>query len=89
MEQTICQRCSMPMTDESLFGTEKDGSKNSEYCKYCYTDGQVVNPGQTLEEMIDFCVPLMVQEGMEEKAARNHLNSVLPNLKHWKNLKSQ
>ena len=83
MEQVICQRCSMPMSDESLFGTEKDGSKNSEYCMYCYSGGQVKNPDQTLEEMIEVCVPMMVQEGMEEKAARDHLNSILPGLKHW------
>ena len=28
----ICQSCAMPMTDESIFGTNKDGSKNSDYC---------------------------------------------------------
>ena len=39
MEQKICQSCAMPI-DESTFGTEADGSKNQEYCHYCYANGQ-------------------------------------------------
>ena len=37
MEQKICQSCAMPI-DESTFGTEADGSKNQEYCHYCYVE---------------------------------------------------
>lgn len=38
MEQKICQCCAMPI-DETTFGTEADGSKNEEYCQYCYDTG--------------------------------------------------
>ena len=38
MEQKFCQSCGMPLNPEVL-GTEKDGSKNEEYCTYCYADG--------------------------------------------------
>ena len=38
MEQKICQCCAMPI-DETTFGTEADGSKNEEYCQYCYATG--------------------------------------------------
>ena len=31
----FCQSCGMPLTDEVL-GTNADGSKNEEYCMYCY-----------------------------------------------------
>ncbi len=31
MEQKFCQSCGMPLSPEVL-GTEKDGSKNEEYC---------------------------------------------------------
>ncbi|WP_456283452.1 zinc ribbon domain-containing protein [Bacillus sp. JZ34] len=31
MEHHVCQSCGMPMTSE-LFGTEKDGGKNRDYC---------------------------------------------------------
>ena len=38
--QKICQSCAMPMSDDSLYGTNADGSKNSDYCIYCYKDGE-------------------------------------------------
>ena len=30
----------MPMADEELFGTNADGSKNEDYCIYCFKDGE-------------------------------------------------
>ena len=41
MEKDIkfCQSCGMPLTDEVL-GTNADGSKNEDYCTYCYKDGK-------------------------------------------------
>ena len=42
MEQKICQCCAMPI-DESTFGTEADGSKNQDYCLYCYKNGHFTN----------------------------------------------
>lgn len=78
----VCQSCAMPMADESLFGTNKDGSQNDEYCKYCYENGAYTNE-QTLEEMIATCIPFMVQEGMPEAQARGILEATLPQLKRW------
>ena len=83
MEQMICQSCGMPMT-EDLYGTNQDGGKNSEYCKYCYVEGAFHNPDETLEEMINTCVPFMVEQGMPEKEARAQLEKQLPQLKRWK-----
>jgi len=83
MEQAICQSCGMPMT-EDFYGTNKDGSKNTEYCKYCHTDGAFHNPDETLEGMINVCVPYMVEQGMPEKDARAQLNELLPQLKRWR-----
>ena len=80
----ICQSCGMPMTAEDLYGTNADGSLNDEYCKYCYEKGAFHNPGQTMEQMIDICVPFMVQQGMPENDARAQLNEMLPQLKRWK-----
>ena len=39
MEQKFCQSCGMPLTNEIL-GTNADGSKNEDYCNYCYKDGK-------------------------------------------------
>jgi hypothetical protein len=73
----------MPLTDESLLGTEKDGSKNQEYCKYCYQNGSFVNPGITVDQMSSF-----IQQKMKEMhidaAITNNAVAVLPQLKRWR-----
>ena len=51
MEQKICQCCAMPI-DESTFGTEADGSKNQDYCLYCYKNGHFTKDC-TMDEMIE------------------------------------
>ncbi len=79
-----CQSCGMPMEDASLYGLEKDGSKSTDYCKYCYENGAFASD-QTLEEMITSCIPFMVNEGMSEQDASKLLRNNLPHLKRWKN----
>lgn len=83
MEKQICQSCGMPLTDEVL-GTEADGTKNADWCVYCYANGAFTQKDCTLPEMIEFCVPFLVQEGMEEARAREFVNTQMPRLKRWK-----
>ena len=85
MEEKYCQSCGMPMKgSQELYGTELDGSKNLDYCQYCYKDGGFTFHG-TLDEMIEICVPPMVQanEGMTEKSAREMMRQFFPMLKRW------
>ena len=85
-EQRYCQSCGMPMGDtDQLYGAEKDGSINQDYCKYCYDKGAFTS-NCTMEEMIDFCVPHMTgaNPGMDEKEAREMMLGVFPSLKRWK-----
>lgn len=81
----VCQSCGMPMEDASLYGANADGSKNDEYCKFCYPNGAFHKPDETMEEMIETCVSFMVKDGMEEEQAREILEKSLPHLKRWKN----
>jgi hypothetical protein len=37
-EIIICQSCSMPLEKEEDYGTNADGTKNNEYCVYCFKD---------------------------------------------------
>ena len=53
MEQKFCQSCGMPLTEE-LLGTNADGSKNEDYCIYCYKDGKFLQDC-TMDEMIEHC----------------------------------
>ncbi len=83
MEQKVCQSCAMPLTGKELIGTEKDGSVNGDYCVYCYSKGAFTTPGQTMEQMIDMCVPFMVEQGMDKESSRKTLENLLPGLKRW------
>lgn len=86
MEKTLyCQSCAMPMDKEDLYGTNKDGNKNNEYCIYCFKDG-AFTADISMEAMINFCVPHMVNAntGMSEDKAREMMNEIFPKLKRWK-----
>lgn len=85
MENTkFCQSCAMPLTKEEDFGTNANGTKNEDYCVYCYTDGAYTSEC-TMDEMIEFCVPHMSSnnEGMSEEEARKQLKGFFPTLKRW------
>ena len=66
MDQKFCQSCGMPLTEEVL-GTNVDGSKNEDYCMYCYRDGHFLQDC-TMEEMIEHCAQFIgaVNEGLEK-----------------------
>ena len=57
MEKTMkfCQSCGMPLNDQVL-GTNADGSRNEDYCMYCYRDGKFLQE-YTMDEMIEHCAP--------------------------------
>ena len=52
-ETKFCQSCGMTLTDDVL-GTNADGSKNEDYCMYCYKDGKFLQEC-TMDEMIEHC----------------------------------
>ena len=66
MEQKFCQSCGMPLTNEVL-GTNADGSKNEDYCMYCYKDGKFLQDC-TMEEMIEHCAQFVseVNKGLPQ-----------------------
>lgn len=83
--QKFCQSCAMPMS-EDLYGTNADGSKNDEYCMYCFKDGEFTSD-MTMEEMMNFCIDKMVEVhpeiGKDEASAM--MMDVFPKLKRWAN----
>lgn len=86
-EMKFCQSCGMPMGNtDDLYGTNEDGSKNEEYCIYCYEDGKFTSDA-SMEEMIEFCIqPMMASvEGLTEAGAREMMEEFFPKLKRWSN----
>lgn len=85
MNVDICQSCAMPLSD-NYYGTNADGSKNREYCKYCFENGRFLGE-QTLEEKIESNIKFWVDKGngITEEIARQKLSELFPTLKRWKN----
>ena len=77
----------MPLTEENL-GTNADGSKNEEYCMYCYKDGAFTNDC-TMEEMIEFCAQFVdevnknMPQPMTKEQYRQMMQQYFPTLKRW------
>lgn len=82
----FCQSCTMPIDKMEDRGTEKDGSKSSEYCKYCYHDGKFTDPNMTLEKMKNIVLTQMNQMNLPQ-AVLQHSLDLLPRLNRWKDNK--
>lgn len=75
----------MPMSPSGkMFGTNVDGTKNPEYCGYCFKNGEYTFNG-TMNEMIERCIPAMVisNPGMTAEDARSFMLDLFPKLKRW------
>lgn len=79
-----CQSCGMPLEHEDQYGTDAQHHKTDEYCKYCYKEGEFVQPELTMEGMIQQSVPFLVEKGMQEEEATSMLRNYLPFLKRWR-----
>ena len=82
----FCQSCMMPMNTSECaeYGTEKDGSKSTDYCSYCYKDGAFTS-NDTMEQMVEACIPYAIEGGAFKNAdeARAGMLESYPKLKRW------
>lgn len=86
MENKICQSCGMPISSIIDLGTNKDGSLNKDYCKYCYKDGEFID-NVSLEEYIEKCSQFGQQAGMTNQQMKSFCEKLFPTLKRWKKIK--
>lgn len=77
----ICQCCGMPL-DDAVISTEKDGSRNEQYCKWCYADGTYMY--HDMDDLIEVCVKNMASDEHPADAVRAYLKDMLPTLDYWK-----
>ena len=88
MEQKFCQSCGMPLTNDVL-GTNADGSKNEDYCIYCYKDGAFTGDF-TMEEMAEFCAQFVEDfnkntgQSLSREEYKKTLLQYYPSLKRWR-----
>ncbi len=87
-QQQFCQSCGMPLNEEVL-GTNTDGSKNQDYCIYCYKDGKFLQDC-TMDEMIEHCAQFVdevnkqLPKPMTKDEYKQMMQGYFPLLKRWK-----
>ena len=87
-DQPLCQSCGMPLTEE-FFGTNADGSKNEEYCVYCFRDGAFTGE-VTMDEMIEHNLEYLDEFNavggtkFTKETAREEMRKFFPQLKRWR-----
>ena len=78
----------MPLTEEVL-GTNADGTKNEDYCMYCYKNGKFLQE-YTMDEMIEHCSQFVdeVNKNMPKPMTKEEYISMMrqyfPMLKRWR-----
>lgn len=88
MEQKFCQSCGIPLTEE-LLGTNAEGTKNEEYCIYCYKDGKFLQEC-TMDEMIEHCAQFVdevnknMPQPMTQEEYKQMMRHFFPMLKRWR-----
>ena len=78
----------MPIDNVADRGTEKDGSKSNEYCKYCYQNGAFINPDMSFDEMKSLVITQMEKMNLPADIIQNSVRS-LPDLKRWRNVQAK
>lgn len=89
MDTLFCQSCGMPLEKEEVIATHKDGSKNNDYCIYCYKDGAFAQE-TTMDEMIKSSLEHMKElfkddPDFDQQAALDNMKYFFPKLKRWVN----
>ena len=77
----------MPLINEIL-GTNVDGTKNEEYCIYCYKDGAFTDD-LTMEGMVESCAQFVDEynkntgQNLTQEELKSMLRQYYPTLKRW------
>jgi len=79
----FCQSCAMPMEKPGDFGSNADGSKNSEYCHFCFEKGKFTDPNITKGQMIEKVAGIMKQMNMADSQIEK-VKTFIPMLKRWR-----
>lgn len=80
MENKLCQSCGKPIHSSEQLGTNKDGSINHDYCKYCFEVGEFID-NVTMEEYIEMCSKFGPQAGMTNEEMKAYCKKIFPTLK--------
>lgn len=79
-----CQSCGMPLkADTKGGGTNADGNRSTEYCSYCYENGEFHKPDMSIDEMKALIIEKLGEKGYPRFIAR-FFTIGLNRLKRWR-----
>ncbi|EKD92629.1 MAG: hypothetical protein ACD_28C00379G0007 [uncultured bacterium] len=79
-----CQSCGMPL-GTGFYGSDEAEKDVSDYCRFCFQQGEFTNKDLTLEQMIQTSVDHMKKElHFSEEKAKELTQTTIPHLKRWK-----
>lgn len=79
-----CQSCGITIMSKEEFGKEKNGVLKVDYCRYCYDNGALIEPGITFELMVEKVASAMkTNKNVSDEAARESATKLLGGLKRW------
>lgn len=74
----------MPLNTPGFYGTNPDGSDNTEWCRFCYQQGAFTEPSLTVDEMVARSIEFMTSSLKYSKADAEQMSrEVIPTLKRW------
>ncbi|WP_297565779.1 zinc ribbon domain-containing protein [uncultured Faecalibaculum sp.] len=80
-EIRYCECCGMPL-ETGIMGHDKGGNLDPRYCKWCMDQGEFAYTD--LDQMLDFLVTHMPQEGLSADECRSFYRNHLLQLPYWK-----
>jgi hypothetical protein len=81
----MCEMCFMPLgSDLENAGTENNGQKSAQYCKYCYQDGKIQYDKNDIKEFQNLCYEGMLKNGMWKPRAW-YYSWLIQFAPYWKN----
>ncbi len=84
-EGAFCQSCGMFLAPDENRARNADGTLSEEWCKWCVNEDGSFASDCTMDEMIEFCAPMMAQTNdVAPDEAISLMGIVLPELKRWK-----
>jgi hypothetical protein len=79
----LCQSCGFPIFEENK-GTNRDNSKNDDYCTNCYLNGEFLDQSLTLPRLRVKLIDRAAFHNEITLEEVEQINKNLPRLKRWK-----
>ena len=86
MIEKICQSCAISLNEEKYFGANADGSKNEDYCIFCFNEGKFtyeITMNEMIEKGMDFLKRFGGLDSKNTDGIREILNVMYSGLKRW------